>query len=110
MNRFRMMVALALVTVGAVLAGPAIAYDRPELRVAYLHDGPAASWAAAFRDSLGREVARVLGTDWKVVSPPELRVTAQATTESCREGLLRLMSARGVDLLFATGPLGSVAA
>ncbi|RKZ16825.1 hypothetical protein DRQ53_05230 [bacterium] len=93
-----------------LLVGKSGAETRPTIHIAYLHDGPAAPWAEALRDSLAGEVERVLTADYEVARSPDLSVVAVATRESCREALLGLLGRRDVDIIIATGPLGSMEA
>ena len=112
MNRIRIPAIAANLAVAAVvlLAGPAAAQALPTFHVAYLHDGPVATWADGLRDSLSAEVERVLAPDFQVLTPAESIIVAEATQESCREALLALLARPEVDLVIASGPLGSLEA
>jgi len=111
-NRFRILAILAILTIAGTmfLVGPASAETKPKIHIAYLHDGPVAPWAEGLRDSLRGEVGRVLASDFEVVRSTDLIIVAEATRESCREGLLALLDKPEVDIVIATGPLGSVEA
>ena len=110
MNRFRIPAILAKLAVALLLAIPAAAETLPTIHVAYLHDGPMAPWAEGLRDSLRNEVRAVLAADFEVLDPAQSTIVAEATQESCREGLLALLARPEVDLVIASGPLGSVEA
>jgi outer membrane protein TolC len=98
---------LLLLVACTVLVASATAQSHPTVRVAFLHDRPAADWAQGFRDSLRLELGRVLGVDYTVEMPADLEVNADGTRASCRSALEGLLGDRRVDLIIASGPLGS---
>ena len=110
MKRISMLATPVLALAILLLAFAIPADAKPVFRIAYLHDGPAASWAEALRDSLYSEVRRVLAADFDVRTPSDLIVIGETTRESCREGLTRLLARTDVDLIIATGPLSSLEA
>lgn len=111
MNRIRIPVILAVLHFAVMLlVGAATAETLPTIRLAYLHDGPVAPWAEGLRDSLRGEVERVLAADFQVVTTAQSVVVAEATRESCRDALVKLQGRRDVDIIIASGPLGSLEA
>jgi outer membrane protein TolC len=100
---------MSLLVIEAVGAGLAKAQARPSIKVAFVHDREVASWAQAFRDSLRSEVRRVLDVDYQVQMPPELDRTGDSTWDSVEAALNDVLAA-DVDLVIATGPLGTLVA
>jgi len=98
---------LVIHTVGAVLAE---AQSLPVVRVAFVHDRSMTDWAAGFRDNLRQEIVRVLEVDYTVEMPADLNRTADGTVDSVRAALKTLLADKRVDLIVATGPLGSLEA
>jgi hypothetical protein len=108
-NRRLLILLMSLLVIEAVGAGLAKAQARPSIKVAFVHDREVASWAQAFRDSLRSEVRRVLDVDYQVQMPPELDRTGDSTWDSVEAALNDVLAA-DVDLVIATGPLGTLVA
>jgi len=89
---------------GAMSAGD---QSLPVVRIAFVHDRAAANWAVGFRDDLRHEINRMLEVDYTVEMPAELDQTADGTAESVQAALKTLLGNKQVDLIVATGPLGS---
>ena len=107
MNRRLLVLMLTILVINAVGAAPAKAQPLPVVRVAFVHDRSAADWAAGFRDNLRQEIGRILQVDYTVEMPAELDQTADGTVESVQAALKALLGNKQVDLIVATGPLGS---
>ncbi len=86
------------------------AQSRPALDVAFVHDREASAWGQSFRDSLRQEVRRILDVDYTVRMPSELVFTADGTPASAREALVQALALPNVELVIASGPLGSLEA
>ena len=110
MNRRLLIMVLALLVINAFGAEPAEAESLPVVRVAFVHDRSAADWATGFRDSLRQEISRILEVDYTVEMPAELDQTADGSVESVQAALKNLLGNKRVDLIVATGPLGSLEA
>ncbi len=110
MNRRLLALVLAFLMINAVGAELAQAESLPAVRVAFVHDRSAVDWASGFRDSLLLEIGRILEVDYTVEMPAELDRTADGTTGSVRAALETLLQDERVDLIVATGPLGSLEA
>jgi outer membrane protein TolC len=100
-------VMLALLAVQALTIGMAAAQSRPAIDVAFVHDREVSSWAQGFHDNLRDEVVRVLDIDFDVRTPDELVFTGDGTAASVRAALERALGTGGVELVIASGPLGS---
>ena len=109
MSRHLLILMLSFLVFNAAGAEPARAQARPPVKVAFVHDHGVASWAQAFRDSLRSEVRRVLNVDYQVQMPPEFDLTADGTQGSVAEALESVLAA-DVDLVIATGPMGTLLA
>ncbi len=107
MNRRLLVLVLAFLVINTVAGVRAEAQSLPVVRVAFVHDRSAADWAVGFRDSLRLEIGRILDVDYTVEMPTELDLTADGTIESVQAALKTLLGNRQVDLIVATGPLGS---
>ena len=110
MNRRLLIMVLALLVINAFGVEPAEAESLPVVRVAFVHDRSAADWATGFRDSLRQEISRILEVDYTVEMPAELDQTADGSVESVQAALKNLLGNKRVDLIVATGPLGSLEA
>ena len=102
----RLLIILATALILQALLTTASA-SRRTVRVAFVHDREAADWAVGFRDSLRQEIKRLLEVDHDVQMPPDLDLIAYGTPLSVHNLLERLQRNEGVDLIVATGPLGS---
>jgi len=100
-------VMLASLVVQALTVGMAAAQSRPAIDVAFVHDREVSSWAQGFHDNLRDEVVRVLDIDFDVRTPDELVFTGDGTAASVRAALERALGTGGVELVIASGPLGS---
>jgi outer membrane protein TolC len=80
------------------------------VRVGFVHDRPGADWGVGFRDSLRLEVARILQVDYTVEMPADLERTADGTTAGVQAELESLLADKQVDLIVASGPLGTLVA
>ena len=109
MNRRLLMLLMSFLVVMAVGAGLAAAQSRPSVTVAFVHDREVAGWAQAYDDSLRSEIRRVLDVDYRVQMPPELDRTGDSTWDSVEAALNDVLAA-DVDLVIATGPLGTLVA
>jgi outer membrane protein TolC len=98
---------LVVLVFNAAGAASVSAQSLPVVRVAFVHDRSAADWAVGFRDSLRLEIDRILEVDYTVETPAELDQTADGTVESVQAALKTLLGNKQVDLIVATGPLGS---
>jgi outer membrane protein len=107
MNRRLLTLVLLLMVIHTVDLVPAEAQSLPVVRVAFVHDRTASDWAEDFRINLRREITRMLEVDYTVEMPPELDRTADGTVESVQAALKYFLSHDQVDLIVATGPLGS---
>ena len=107
MNRRLLTLVLTFLAIHTVGGLPAEAQSLPAVRVAFVHDRSASDWAVDFRDNLRREIGRILEVDYTVEMPPELDRTANGTVESVQAALMSLLGSNQVDLIVATGPLGS---
>ncbi|MCK9997053.1 MAG: hypothetical protein KAH56_12340, partial [Candidatus Krumholzibacteria bacterium] len=107
MNRRLLILVLAILAFNTAGATSARAQSLPVVRIAFVHDRTASDWAVGFRDSLGQEIARILEVDYTVEMPAELDQTADGTAESVQAALKSLLGNKQVDLIVATGPLGS---
>lgn len=83
---------------------------RPERYIAFVHDRAAADWATGYRDSLRQEIARVLDVDYQTRMPEDLNRVADGSMDSVNNVLEALLNDNRVDLVVASGPLGSLAA
>ncbi len=110
MKRRMLMLVLAILVAQVLGAGGAAAQSRPALDVAFVHDRESANWGRGFRDSLRQEVLRILDVDYTVRMPAELEFMADGTQASARDALERALAVPGVDLVIASGPLGSLEA
>ena len=110
MNRRLPVLVLAFLMINTVGAARAEAQSLPVVRIAFVHDRSAVDWAVGFRDSLRLEIDRILEVDYTVEMPAELDLTADGTVESVQAALKTLLGNRQVDLIVATGPLGSLEA
>ncbi len=110
MNRRLLILAVSVLALHTLLMAAAMAQSRPAVRVAFVHDRTAAPWTTAFRDSLRAEIARVLDVDFAVQIPAALTRAGDGTAASVRAALDELMSMPDVDLVIASGPLGSLEA
>jgi ABC-type uncharacterized transport system substrate-binding protein len=106
-NRRLLILVLAILVINTAEAASARAQSLPVVRIAFVHDRSAADWAVGFRDSLRQEISRILKVDYTVEMPAELDQTADGTVESVQAALKTLLGNRQVDLIVATGPLGS---
>jgi len=106
-NRRLLILLLAILVINTAGAMSANAQSRPAVRVAFVHDRTAANWAVGFRDSLRLEIGRILEVDNTVEMPAELDLTADGTAASVQAALKSLLGNKQVDLIVATGPLGS---
>jgi len=109
-NRRLLVLVLALLVLNTVGVVSAVAQSRPEVNIAFVHDRTAADWGMGFRDSMRQEIRRILDVDFKVLMPDELNRTADGTVASVRAALDDLLADRRVDLIVASGPLGSLEA
>jgi outer membrane protein TolC len=100
-------VMLASLVVQALTVGMAVAQSRPAVDVAFVHDREVSSWAQGFHDNLRDEVRRILDIDFTVRMPDELVFTGDGSTASVRAALDRALGAEGVELVIASGALGS---
>ena len=107
MNRRLLILVLAILVFNTAGAASARAQSLPVVRIAFVHDRPAADWAMGFRDSLRLEISRILEVDYTVEMSAELDQTADGTAESVQASLKTLLGNKKVDLIVATGPLGS---
>ena len=107
MNRRLLVMVLALLVINTAGAEPAEAESLPVVRVAFVHDRSAADWATGFRDSLRQEISRILEVDYTVQMPADLDQTADGSVESVQAALKTLLGNKQVNLIVATGPLGS---
>jgi outer membrane protein TolC len=98
---------LVVLVFNAAGAASVSAQALPAVRVAFVHDRSAADWAVGFRDSLRLEIDRILEVDYTVETPAELDQTADGTVESVQAAPKTLLGTKQVDLIVATGPLGS---
>jgi len=98
---------LGLLVIQSLTVGVAVAQPRPTIDVAFVHDRAVSSWAQGFHDSLRLEVQRVLDVDYSVRTPAELVFTGDGTAASVRAALEQALGASGVELVIASGPLGS---
>ncbi len=110
MKRRLLMLVLGVLVAQVLGAGGVAAQSRPALDVAFVHDREASDWGAGFRDSLSQEVRRILDVDYTVRMSSELEFTADGTPASVREALERALALPGVELVIASGPLGSLEA
>ncbi len=110
MNRRLLVLFSAILAANLLVSHPGEAQSLPEVRVAFVHDGAAADWAAGFRDSLSQELRRILEVDYTVLMPDELQRTADGSVASVRAELESLQADQQVDLIVASGPLGSLEA
>ena len=110
MNRRLLVLVLAFLVINIMGTARAEAQSLPVVRIAFVHDRSAIDWATGFRDSLRLELGRILEVDYTVEMPAELDLTADGTVESIRAALKTLLANRHVDLIVATGPLGSLEA
>jgi len=106
-NRRVLILLLVVLVFNAAGAASVSAQSLPVVRVAFVHDRSAADWAVGFRDSLRLEIDRILEVDYTVETPAELDQTADGTVESVQAALKTLLGNKQVDLIVATGPLGS---
>ena len=98
---------LGLLVIQSLTVGVAVAQSRPTVDVAFVHDRAVSSWGQGFHDSLREEVRRILDVDYTVRTPAELVFTGDGTAASVRAALERALGASGVELVIASGPLGS---
>ena len=110
MNRRLLVLVLAFLVINTVGTELAEAESLPVVRVAFVHDRSAADWATGFRDSLRQEIGRVLKVDYTVQMRDDLERTADGSVASVRTALAALLQDERVDLIVATGPLGSLEA
>ncbi len=108
MNRLLLKLMLSLLVIQLVGVGVAKAQSRPAIDVAFVHDRAAVTnWAQEFHDGLHHEVQRILDVDYTVRTPSELVFAGDGTAASVRAALERALGASGVELVIASGPLGS---
>ena len=107
MKRRLLKLMLGLLVIQSLTVGVAVAQPRPTVDVAFVHDRAVSSWAQGFHDSLRHEVRRILDVDYTVRTPAELVFTGDGTAASVRAALERALGASGVELVIASGPLGS---
>ena len=110
MNRRLLVLFCAILAANFLVPHPGEAQSLPEVRVAFVHDGADADWSAGFRDSLSQELRRILEVDYTVLMPDELQRTADGSVASVRAELESLQADQQVDLIVASGPLGSLEA
>jgi len=109
-NRRILVLVVVLLAFNAWGVVSATAQSRPDVTIAFVHDRTAADWGVGFRDSMRNEIRRILDVDFKVQMPDDLTRTADGTAASVRSDLEELLADRRVDLIVATGPLGSLEA
>ena len=110
MNKRLLMAVLGVLVAQVLGAGGVAAQSRPALDVAFVHDREASEWGRGFRDSLRQEVRRILDVDFTVRMPAELDFTADGTPASAHDALERAFASPEVELVIASGPLGSLEA
>ena len=104
------MLVLGFLVAQVLGAGGVAAQSHSALDVAFVHDREASEWGQGFRDSMRQEVRRILDVDYTVRMPPELVFTADGTPASAREALEQALALPNVELVIASGPLGSLEA
>lgn len=107
MNRHLLILMLAMLVIQSLMVGVAAAQPRPAIDVAFVHDREVSSWAQGVHDSLREEVQRILDVDYTVRMPDELVFTGDGTAVSVQAALERALGTSGVEIVIASGPLGS---
>jgi len=109
-NRNLLLLVPAFLMIHTVGTLPAEAQSLPAVRVAFVHDRSSTDWGAEFREEMRQEIGRVLEVDYTVEMPTDLDRTADGSVASVRAALEGLLGDKRVDLIVATGPLGSLEA
>jgi len=109
-NRRLLVLVCAILALNMLGAGLTAAQSLPTVKIGFVHDRSSSDWATGFRDSLRLEIGRILEVDYTVEMPADLDITADGSSASVRGALEQLLGNPKVDLVVATGPLGSLEA
>lgn len=110
MNSRLLILVSAFFAICYLVPAPTTAQSLPEVRVGFVHDRQGVDWGVGLRDSLRQEVTRILQVDYTVEMPAELERTADGTAAGVQAELESLLATEKIDLIVATGPLGTLVA